>query len=135
MKLIWDIALQDWEDLLAEQHFLVEGQIEYHASLFVPRRAPHYLNESQKRNNIKLFVRREVFLDERDALMSEWLNMVKGAIDSEYLPPHILRETLTQHKIPRVIKKNLVKKCLEMLTEIAETDDHMKFWEQLGRCT
>ncbi|KAK4510916.1 uncharacterized protein ATC70_000025 [Mucor velutinosus] len=112
-------------DPLAWTHFKGEGEIEFRTLLYVPPvvNDVFYQNVQKDQSNhpIKLFVKRVFISDEVD-LLPKWLSFLKGIVDADDMPLNVSRETLQKHRSLRIITRHLVKKALDMFTNLSESD-------------
>ena len=114
----------DWDEHIAEKHFKAEGQSEFTGLLFIPKRAPFDMFKAgQKTSKVKLYVKRVLIMDDCDKLLPEWLSFVHGVVDSDDIPLNVSREMLQQNTIVKMISRTLVKKCVEMMEELADHED------------
>lgn len=128
----------DYSNALTYKHFHAEGQIEFDCLLYLPERAPFNMfeqnNDKDKKKNIKLYVKRIFIMDDCDDLVPEWLKFMKGIVDSNDIPLNVSRELLQQNHILRQIKKVIVKKSIELITELSEdTEKYLKFYESYSK--
>lgn len=129
----------DFLEPVTHSHFNVEGTIEFSALLFIPGMAPfedEMANPNMKSRNIKLYVKRVFISDEFDDLMPKYLNFVKGVVDSSDLPLNVSREILQENRIVRVIKKQLIRRSLDMIEELTKREspnDFNTFYESFGK--
>jgi molecular chaperone HtpG len=125
----------DYENPLAYTHSRVEGKQEYISLLYVPSKAPFDLYDRERRQGIKLYVKRVFIMEDAEKLMPQYLRFVRGVIDSADLPLNVSREILQDSRDVEAIKNGSVKKVLSLLEDIAENkpEDYSKFWNEFGR--
>jgi len=126
----------DYDNHLEHLHFSVEGQVDFKALLYIPKRAPYDLFDGQnkKKSDIKLYVKKVFITDDFEELVPEYLKFVRGVIETDDVPLNISRETLQQNKLMKIIGKNIVKKILEMFTTISDDSEKFRiFYEQYSK--
>lgn len=122
----------DWEPALARKHFHVEGTQMFSGLLFIPKRPPFDLFSPDQQHGVRLHVKRVFIMDDCEELLPKWLRFVRGVIDSEDLPLNVSRELLQDSRIVKTIRKQVVRRCLDMIEELAATDDYATFWSAYG---
>ncbi len=122
----------DWNDPLAHIHIKLEGVVEYSALLYIPSKAPFDLFFPDRKHGIQLYCKRVFIMDDCKELMPEYLRFVRGVVDAADLNLNVSREILQQDRLVRNIRKNLVKKVLDLL-ENMEKEDYEKFYNEFGQ--
>ncbi|XP_037946056.1 endoplasmin [Teleopsis dalmanni] len=122
---------KDSTEPLTQTHFVAEGEVTFKSLLYIPKVQPSesFNRYGTKSDNIKLYVRRVFITDEFNDMMPNYLNFIRGVVDSDDLPLNVSRETLQQHKLIKVIKKKLVRKVLDMIKKI-DKEAYEKLWKE-----
>ena len=127
----------DHGDYAGVKHFSVEGNVEFSSLLFVPENKPFDMfqgGEEKVVNKIKLYVRRVFILDNCKDLLPEYLNFVTGVVDSNDLPLNVSREMIQENRILRIIKKQLVKKTIDLMTDLTDNKEkYTKFYDAFSK--
>ena len=128
-----------YDEPMKHTHFVLEGQIEAKAILYIPGMLPFELSKDmfdENAANIRLYVKRVFINDKFEELMPRWLKFVRGVVDSDDLPLNVSREILQKSKVLSIINKRLVRKSLDMIRDIADDEDESKyilFWNNFGK--
>lgn len=128
-----------YDNPMKHTHFVLEGQVECKAILYIPGMLPFELSKDmfdENSRNIRLYVKRVFINDKFEELMPRWLKFVRGVVDSDDLPLNVSREILQKSKVLSIINKRLVAKSLDMIREIAEAEDksqYIIFWNNFGK--
>jgi molecular chaperone HtpG len=129
----------DYQDPLTYSHNRVEGRSEFTQLLFIPKKAGFDLWDRNKRNGIKLYVKRVFIMDDAEQLMPMYLRFVTGVIDSADLPLNVSREILQESRDVKTIRESSTKRVLSMLEDLANSEDAAKkeqyaeFWKEFGQ--
>ncbi|ERE06897.1 molecular chaperone HtpG [Pseudogulbenkiania ferrooxidans] len=125
----------DFTDPLAWSHARVEGRQEYTELLYIPSRAPFDLYDRERKQGVKLYVRRVFIMEDTEKLMPHYLRFVRGVIDSNDLPLNVSREILQESKDIDAIRAGCVKKVLGLLEDLSsnQAEKYAAFWKEFGQ--
>ena len=121
----------DWNPPLEKLHLKLEGTTEYTALLYIPSQAPFDLFNPEFKHGVQLYCKRVFIMDDCKELMPEYFRFVKGVVDAPDLNLNVSREILQQDRLVRNIRRNLVKKLFDLLTEMAP-EKYETFWQEFG---
>ena len=124
----------DWEDPMLHFHLKVQGNIEYTALLYIPKKTPIDFYSKEYKRGLQLYTKNVFIMDKCDELIPEYFGFVKGLVDCDNLSLNISREILQQNKELLAISKNIEKKIISELEFLLKSDrnKYIEFWEAFG---
>jgi len=124
----------DFEDPIARVHSHVEGNQSYTSLFYIPKRAPYDMWDRERRQGIKLYVKRVFIMDDAEHLMPDYLRFVRGLVDSDDLPLNVSREILQHNRLIDKMRAASVKKVLGLLEGMTKNsaEDYATVWKEFG---
>ncbi len=121
----------DWNDPLTHVHLRLEGTTEYTMLLYIPSKAPFDMFHYERKHGIQLYCKRVFIMESCKELLPEYLRFVKGVVDAPDLNLNVSREILQQDRLVKNIRKNVIKKILELLAGM-DKEQYEKFYAEFG---
>ena len=128
-------TFHDWNDPLLHINLKVQGNIEYNALLFIPKKLPFDYYTKNFKRGLQLYSKNVFIMEKCEDLIPEYFNFISGLVDCDSLSLNISREILQQNAELQVISKNLEKKIISELEKILKNDreKYIEFWKEFGR--
>ena len=128
-------TFHDWNDPLLHINLKVQGNIEYDALLFIPKKLPFDYYTKNFKKGLQLYTKNVFIMEKCEDLIPEYFNFISGLVDCDSLSLNISREILQQNAELQVISKNLEKKIISELEKILKNDreKYIEFWKEFGR--
>ena len=128
-------TFHDWNDPLLHINLKVQGNIEYNALLFIPKKLPFDYYTKNFKRGLQLYTKNVFIMEKCEDLIPEYFNFISGLVDCDSLSLNISREILQQNAELQVISKNLEKKITSELEKILKNDreKYVEFWKEFGK--
>ena len=129
-------TFHDWNDPLFHINLKVQGNIEYNALLFIPKKLPFDYYTKNFKRGLQLYTKNVFIMEKCEDLILEYFNFISGLVDCDSLSLNISREILQQNSELQAISKNLEKKIISELEKVLKNDreKYIEFWKEFGRC-
>ena len=123
----------DYDEPFEVIPFSGEGQVEFKALLFIPKRATMEIFMPQQKRGLSLYVRNVFIGDDIEMLLPSYLRFVKGVVDSSDLPLNVSREMLQDDAVIAKIKNAVTSKILSTLEGMKkDSKKYEEFWKAFG---